>query len=281
MQRIPARRNQRCSLYLLINDANGKIYVGQSWYPLTTRMGKDGSNYRHSTYLYNAIQKYGADNFHYEVVAECCDQESADWLETCLINQYDSRNHDIGYNLKEGGSAGIHSEETKKKISETLKAQAAAWTPEHLAERAAPIVGWWTGKERGPMDPEHKAIVIKTLVPGGHEGHHHTDEAKARIGLSSKGRKMPPESVAAGAKKRQLPKEKERDIIQAYKEGMTIVNIEVEFQTGRSSIYRILDRNGVPRDSGRNTWEGKTHSQTTKNKMSKARKRYWSGKDNK
>ena len=242
-----------CSIYLLTNSANGKIYVGQTWLPLHIRMGKEGSNYKNSLYLYNAIQKYGADKFKYETLAQCRDQTSADYLEEYFIDKYDSRNQEIGYNLKHGGSAGKHSDETIAKISNTLKAQAALWSPEELARRSAPISGYWEGKQRGPHTDEWKEnnsqFMIERHKIDGHPmlGKHQTDEAKTKISTALKGRVLSPEAVKKSAEARKMPIERELAIVQAYQNGDIISKIETDFQTGRSSIYRILDRNNVAR----------------------------------
>ena len=148
--------NSICTIYLLTNAVNSKIYVGQTWFPLNIRMGKEGSNYRNSAYLYNSIQKYGSDNFQYEILAQCSAQSVADYLEDIYIQEYNSTDHSTGYNLKEGGSAGKHSEETKNKISATLKVQVAEWTDEERTLRSAPISGYWEGKKRGPHTEEWK-----------------------------------------------------------------------------------------------------------------------------
>jgi hypothetical protein len=244
--------------------------VGQTWLPLHIRMGKEGSNYKNSLYLYSALQKHGADKFQYQILVQCRDQESADY--------YDSRDPQIGYNIKEGGSAGRHSDETRKKISETLKAQAAAWSPEELSKRSAPIAGWWAGKERGPMDANHKSIVIKTLKPGQFEGHHHTEEAKAAMSLKNKGRKLDPDMVKQRSLKRMMDSKREQDIVQAYQNGISISKMKEDFQTSTSSIYRILKRNDIRLDSNRNDFSGKEHSEETRQKMADARKRYWDDK---
>ena len=70
-----------------------------------------------------------------------------------------------------------------------------------------------------------------------------------------------------------MPLEKERAIIQAYQKGINISDIEKEFETGRSSIYRILNRNNIPRSNNFTKWTGKKHSEDTKNKMSEIKKR--------
>lgn len=241
------RNNQVCTIYLLINKINGKIYVGQTWNTLSKRMGKEGCSYSNSPYIFNAIQKYGTDNFYYEILAECSSQYVADYLENSYINEYQSRDHIIGYNLKEGGSVGKHSEETKKKISETLKENTSRWTPEELAERSKPISEYWKGKKRGPQTKEHRAKVIQTLQPGGYAGHHHTEESKFAMSQKLTGTKRDPESIAKGAKKKQMPIERERVIIKAYRENMTFNEMVEKFEVGRGGIYRVLDRNNIPR----------------------------------
>lgn len=273
-----------CTIYLLTNTVNGKIYVGQTWLPLHIRMGKEGSNYKNSLYLFSALQKHGADKFQYEVLAQCRDQESADYLEEHFINRYDSRNPQIGYNLKEGGSAGKHSDETRKKISETLKAQAATWTPEELAKRAAPIAGWWTGKERGPHSEDWKeenSVRTKEWHANNEHpmlGKHHTEESLRKISEASKGHSVSEEHRKAISKAHKMGLEREVAILQAYHDGKTIADIETAFQTGRSSIYRILKRNNIARERDRTNWSGKTHNEETKQKMAEARRKYWENK---
>jgi group I intron endonuclease len=274
-----------CTIYLLTNTVNSKVYIGQTWLTLNKRMGKNGTNYKNSIYLYSAIQKYGSDKFQYEILAQCSDQKTADYLEDYYINQYDSRNHDIGYNIKEGGSVGKHSEETIDKISKTLKAQAAEWTPEERVKRTEQISCWWEGKERGPHTEEWKDNNSKMMIDRhatmGHpmQGQHHSTEAKSKISQASRGRKISPESAAQGAQKRKMPAEKEKNILQAYQEGMIIDEIEKTFQTKRSSIYRLLERNNIPLLNNFKKWTGRQHSEETKQKMSMARKEYWNNKN--
>jgi len=85
-------------------------------------------------------------------------------------------------------------------------------------------------------------------------------------------------SQAKGAQKRRMPREREFVIIQAYQDGKTIDEIEEMFQTSRSSIYRILNRNNIPRSNNFSRWTGKTHTPETKEKMSIARAAFWKTK---
>ena len=63
IKKMSDRANEFVTIYLLTNTINNKVYVGQTWFPFNTRMGKDGKNYKNSIYLYGAIQKYGSSAF--------------------------------------------------------------------------------------------------------------------------------------------------------------------------------------------------------------------------
>jgi group I intron endonuclease len=265
-----------CIIYLLTNMINGMIYFGQTWDDVVEgRMGKNGEKYITSPNIYNAIQEHKPENFQYTIMTLCRTQSLANELEDQFIEINHSRDPAIGYNIKGGGSPGKHHESTKVKISNTLKANIAQMTPEEIAKRAEPIAKWWLGKERGPQTEEHRAQVIQTLQPGSFIGHRHTDEAKAAMSAKNTGRQLDPEMVKARALKRRMPSTKEQDIIIAYQAGKTIEKIEDDFDTGRSSIYRILDRNNIPRSNNFTRWAGKTHSPETKTKMSESRKEIW------
>lgn len=255
--------------------------MGQTWLPLHIRMGKEGSNYKNSLYLYGAIQKHGVDKFQYEILVQCRDQESADYLEEYFINQYDSRNHQIGYNLKEGGSAGRHSDETRKKISDSLKAK--IWSPQALLGRS--IAGkLWKGRKRGPHTNERK-VHISEFMKDWHDqnthpmlGKEHSEETKLKISEASKGRVFSQDSIKKRSEARKMDVGREQSIVQAYQQGKTIESIEEEFGTSRGSIYRILKRNNISRERDHKNWTGKEHSEETKQKMAESRKKYWENK---
>lgn len=105
-----------CIIYKITNCVNNKIYVGQTWQTLDNRWDS-GHGYTSCTYLNNAIKKYGKNKFKYVILTLCGTQETADYWEDYFIKQYRSANKKFGYNIKNGGSHGKHTEETKKKIS--------------------------------------------------------------------------------------------------------------------------------------------------------------------
>lgn len=269
------------TIYRYTNTVDGKIYIGQTQHSLDKRAGKGGCNYKNSTILYNAIQSYGFDKFKREIFVECDNQETADYLEKYYIEQYESRDRKIGYNLKEGGSAGGHLEKTKLQISETLKNK--EWSEEEIADKARGGAQW-KGKKRGPHTEEWKennSIRTKEWHENNDHpmlGKHHTDEAKAKISASTKGKPRDPEAVKKTAKTRKMAMEKQLAIIIAYQENIDIKDMEEIFDTGSTTIYRILDEHDIPRRKSFKKGLGRNHTDITKAKMSQSAKDNWNTK---
>ena len=116
-------REKLCSIYCHTNLINGKRYVG-----ITSRSPEkrwaNGKAYRHNAYFTNAINKYGWDNFYHEIIATEVPESEAREYEKMIINLYKSADRRFGYNQSTGGEpmTGVkHSEETKRKMSESAK----------------------------------------------------------------------------------------------------------------------------------------------------------------
>ena len=94
-----------CGIYKIENLINHKCYIGQSihinrrWYEHRSAMRSD-FNYAKQSYLYNAVKKYGENNFSFEIIEECS-LEMLNYREIYWIAYYDSYNN--GYNLTPGG----------------------------------------------------------------------------------------------------------------------------------------------------------------------------------
>jgi group I intron endonuclease len=113
------------SIYRIKNLLNSKIYIGQTKDPKTrwsrhksdARLGK-----KYNWYLYDAMRKYGVDNFIFEVIAQTKYIEEVDRLEILLIEQYKSTDRNFGYNISEGGQSNkLVSVETREKQSKAAK----------------------------------------------------------------------------------------------------------------------------------------------------------------
>ncbi len=107
-------------IYKITNNCNDKVYIGQTWRSLVVRLSEHKRpSCINCIKLVNAFNKYGRDNFNIERLTICYIQETLDFYETLFIKKYNSINN--GYNIKTGGRGGLHSEATKKKISDAKK----------------------------------------------------------------------------------------------------------------------------------------------------------------
>ena len=143
---------------------SGKVYIGITRRKPEKRF-EGGKGYRGCTHFMNAIQKYGWDNITHEIIETGLTKEQAEEKERYYIKFYDSTNPKLGYNIAYGGGVGDRfTEETKRKISESLK--------------------------KVYQNPEmREALRVRST------GHKHSEETKAKMSAARKGRKMPREVV--------------------------------------------------------------------------------------
>ena len=100
---------------------NGKCYIGMTKQSVERRWN-GGHAYQHNEHLRNAINKYGWEAFDKEVLFISSSKTQAEDIERSLIVKYDSTNRLHGYNILPGGNVSDgHTEETKRKISESVK----------------------------------------------------------------------------------------------------------------------------------------------------------------
>ena len=127
--------NNYC-IYAHISPSN-KAYIGITCQK-PNRRWHGGSGYREQPKFYNAIKKYGWDNFKHIILFENLTESQACELETKLIEQYDSIKN--GYNQTNGGTIGYHykhSEETKLLLSKLRKG--VPLNPEHKLKSIAQL----------------------------------------------------------------------------------------------------------------------------------------------
>lgn len=97
---------KKWKVYCHTNKVNGKKYVGITSKSLNHRFGTNGANYTQSRYFWNAIDKYGWDNFSHELLADGLSKIEACAMEKKLIADYDLCDRSKGYNIKTGGVDG-------------------------------------------------------------------------------------------------------------------------------------------------------------------------------
>lgn len=93
----------QCGIYSITNKVNGKRYIGQT-YNFNYRWMRHRSYLKHNTehnaHLQSAWNKYGEENFEFEIIEKCSFNELDD-KEIYWINYFDSKNK--GYNFADGG----------------------------------------------------------------------------------------------------------------------------------------------------------------------------------
>lgn len=105
-------REKIYGIYKITNKIDGKVYIGKSiniYYRWTQhiKIAKNPSKYRDGNRpLYYAMNKYGIDNFEFEVI-EICDEDVLCEREIYWIGMYDCTTlSGHGYNLTSGGENG-------------------------------------------------------------------------------------------------------------------------------------------------------------------------------
>jgi group I intron endonuclease len=107
-------------IYRITNKITKQNYIGQTIQDLYERWKQHKKKNSNCVYLKAAFSKYGIENFDFKLICIGFDND-LNKLEIFYINKYNSVSPN-GYNLRLGGNnGGKHSEETKRKISESLK----------------------------------------------------------------------------------------------------------------------------------------------------------------
>ena len=160
-------------IYLTTNTLNGKIYVGQhksdkfdSWY-----LGS-------GTYLWNAMKKYGKENFVTKMIDTAESKEELNEKEIYWIKELDSRNLDVGYNLARGGAGQTLSGTTRQRIAEALRGRKNPKSPEAIKKLSEALKGHAVSAETRRHMSE--AMKGRTL----------SEETKRKMSEAKKGKKM-------------------------------------------------------------------------------------------
>lgn len=108
-----------CGVYSITNKLNNKKYIGKSdnIYVRWDEHRKDlNKGVHHNKHLQRAWNKYGEENFIFEIVEKCKNDDIAYQRERYWVRYYDSFKN--GYNMNEGGTGGLgytHTEENIEK----------------------------------------------------------------------------------------------------------------------------------------------------------------------
>lgn len=202
---INTGKRRRFFVYMHVNKINGKKYIGitgrdnPKW-----RWGQNGQKYHDSKYFYNAIQKYGWNNFEHIILFEKLTVQEAKEKEVELIAKYKTSERKYGYNITAGGDIymplrgknnpryGKHlSEETRKKIS--IANQGKKLSPESLKKMSESLKKYYAahpGCNSHPATLETRKKMVelineynKTHTPI-RTGAHLSEESRSQIAIT-------------------------------------------------------------------------------------------------
>ena len=106
-------------IYKITNTINGKVYIGQSIHLRQRIRFHRTINCEHNKHLKRAFEKYGIENFTFEIIKETYD---LNFWERFFIYWYKADNPRYGYNILKGGeSCPSKNEKTRKKMSKNIK----------------------------------------------------------------------------------------------------------------------------------------------------------------
>lgn len=212
--------------YKLKNLVNNKIYIGQTNNP-TQRWAQHKSAVKHKTgtlLVTRAMIKYGIDKFTFEIIAMAKTQDLVNELERELIQQYNTLDKTIGYNLDPGGGYVERTPEVCAKISAGLN--------EFYKNNVS--------KSKGrPLTEEWKQNISEASFgkPGTNLGKNFNDEWKVNMSRGMTGQPR--------FSKRRFSLDIEKEICDLYLAGNSKYKIAKLYNVYRSLISDILKRNNI------------------------------------
>lgn len=240
-------KDLNCGIYCIINEVNGKMYIGQS-IQLKERERQHFNilkrNCHDNFYLQSAFNKYGKENFKWKILKYCKEKDLVKW-EQCFMNYYNTTNPNCGYNLALRADSsrlseetkrkiGIankgrkHTEESKRKMSETRKGFKHTEETRKKMSKAQKKRSFkqterlrlfnignkrWLGRKHTPEELEKMSIAQKGKIV--------SEETKKKMSESQKGKKIPEETktkISKSLKGRKFSEESKQRMKEAKKE---------------------------------------------------------------
>lgn len=222
----------KCGVYIIYNKINNKCYIGSSC-DIAKRFRQHKSklraNIHYNKHLQSAWNKYGEENFVFEIREHVSHVDEAICRENVYIRIYKPEYNIIQVNEKR---EFFHSEETKKKIGESSKGR--KWTEE------AKIKYRETKKLNGYKHPPEVIAKITEKL----KGKVRSAETLKRMSDSQKGHKQSKESILkmiATKKKNNKPvSEKTRKLLSEKSKGRKCTNRKCE---SAKTWRRVIDTN--------------------------------------
>ena len=277
---LPSKIKETVYLYKITNLINGKICIGQTD-DLRRRFHQYRTDFRRklsSRAIHKAFLKYGLDNFSFEYIATCSNKEDGDATEIELIKQDRSHvSYGTGYNVEWGGKCALKSEETRKKISISLKKfyqenESSQKGKKHTEQAKMNIsiasmgkAGTNTGKT---FDDGWCLKISQSLVGKERKSERRFSEeveqeicrfyVEDNMSTGKLGEKfdcwkslittiLERNNINIRPTKKLFNDEVEKEICQLYKNGIIVAELSRMFKSSKGAISNVLDRNKIQR----------------------------------
>lgn len=172
-------------VYKITNMRNGKIYIGKTnniarrWAKhLSTAKIKNPDDY---SYIHKSINKWGAENFSIEIIAEYLTEEESLQAEIDFIVEYESTNRNIGYNIATGGNTPMSGRKHTSETIEKLRLIATGKIPS--AETRKKMSEAHIGSKRTEATKQKMRDARALQAPA-------SQETKDKIAASKKGKQL-------------------------------------------------------------------------------------------
>lgn len=163
-------------IYKVTNKMNGKVYIGKTVRSVDDRWAQHVSFAKIGggcPYLGAAIRKYGSEAFEIEQLAQATNENELGRLEMGFIQQFQSHQREIGYNLTLGGegiTGHYHSPETKAKMSAKKRGENHPMFGRHQSPSARQRISEHTrGNDNHFFGKTHTADSRKTMGARGED----------------------------------------------------------------------------------------------------------------
>ena len=167
-------------VYKHTNKINNKVYIGITCQEPNNRW-KNGKGYREKQErFYNAINKYGWQNFNHEILFENLTKDAAEKKEIELIALYKSNQKEYGYNIACGGLVNMPTQEGIEKMRQSKIGKKL--TKKHKEKISESMRG-------RKLSDEHKE-KLRSLF----KGRKMSQDAREKMRISHIGKKMTADS---------------------------------------------------------------------------------------
>jgi group I intron endonuclease len=179
-------REKLCGVYLIVCDANGRLYVGSSvdihnrWWNHKSQLKHNKHDNKH---LQRAWNKYGAPQFRLKILKQCQRDELL-CLEQVFIDKF--RAYTEGFNGSPVASHPVHDSESKQQIRERMLKQ---WQdPDYKAQNTARLRTMNAARQKPRRSPEEHRRQAKEACKKGTQAYlqHRQDDPAWAKGIDEK-----------------------------------------------------------------------------------------------